>query len=115
MNTRRLAASAASIVLLASAGVARAQTSFPQQISAPEGTILVYQPQPEKLTGNVLTGRAAMSITMKGKTEPFFGAFWFTSMIDNDSDAHLTVLRDIKVTKVRWPESKEADEAHLRR
>jgi hypothetical protein len=115
MNTgRRLAAiGAASLVLLASAAIARAQTSFPQQIDDPAGTIVIYQPQPEKLTGNVLTGRAAMSITMTGKAQPLFGAFWFTSMIDNDGDTGIAVLRDIKVTKVRWPEAKEADQARF--
>ena len=54
-----------------------------------------------------------MSFTLKGKTEPTFGAFWFTSMIDSDADAGMTTLRDIKVTRVRWPESKEADEARF--
>jgi len=113
---RSLAALAAALLLLlGGALVARAQTTWPQEITDPEGTIVVYQPQPEKLTGNVLTGRAAMSLKLKGKTEPTFGAFWFTSMIDSDADAGTTVVRDIKVTKVRWPESKEADEARFTR
>ena len=30
-----------------------------------------------------------------------------------DSDSGMTTLRDIKVTRVRWPESKEADEARF--
>ena len=54
-----------------------------------------------------------MSFKLKGKTEPTFGVFWFTSMIDSDADAGMTTLRDIKVTQVRWPESKEADEARF--
>jgi hypothetical protein len=109
---RRLAALAAAfLLLLVAAPFVGAQTTFPQEITDPEGTIVVYQPQPEKLTGNVLTGRAAMSFTLKGKTEPTFGAFWFTSMIDSDSG--MTTLRDIKVTRVRWPESKGADEARF--
>jgi hypothetical protein len=111
---RRLAALAAAFQFLFGAGsFAAAQTTWPQEISDPEGTIVVYQPQPEKLTRNVLTGRAAMSFKLKGKTEPTFGALWFTSMIDSDADAGMTTLRDIKVTKVRWPESKEADEARF--
>ena len=111
---RSLAALAAAFLFLfGAASFAGAQTTFPQEITDPEGTIVVYQPQPEKLTGNVLTGRAAMSFTLKGKTDPTFGAFWFTSMIDSDADSGMTVVRDIKVTKVRWPESKEADEARF--
>jgi hypothetical protein len=111
---RRLAALAAALLLLVgAASFAAAQTTWPQEIADPEGTIVVYQPQPEKIAGNVLTGRAAMSFTLKGKTAPTFGAFWFTSMIDSDADSGMTVVRDIKVTKVRWPESKDADEARF--
>jgi hypothetical protein len=112
--SRPLAALAAVFLfLLGAASFAGAQTTWPQEITDPEGTIVVYQPQPEKLTGNVLTGRAAMSFKLKAKTEPTFGAFWFTSMIDSDADSGMTTLRDIKVTRVRWPESKQADEARF--
>ena len=111
---RRLAALAAVFLfLLGAASFAGAQTTFPQEITDPEGTIMVYQPQPEKLAGIVLTGRAAMSFQLKGRREPTFGAFWFTSIVESDADSGMTVVRDIKVTKVRWPESKEADEARF--
>jgi len=55
---------------------------WPQEISAEEGTIVVYQPQPDKLDGNVLTARAAMALELKNREEPIFGAFWFTAKID---------------------------------
>jgi hypothetical protein len=63
-----------------------AETPFPQEITAPEAKVVVYQPQPEKLEGNVLTGRAAMSILPTGRKEPIFGAFWFSSLIDTDQE-----------------------------
>jgi hypothetical protein len=111
-----LAAVAASLlVTVAGAQDARAQTTFPQELTYPEGTIVVYQPQPEKLTGNFLSCRAAMALKPKGQTEPIFGAFWFTSIIDTDDDAGTTLVRDIKVTRVRWPESTSADEARFTR
>jgi len=83
---------------------------WPQEVTADEGTIVVYQPQPESLRGNVLTGRAAMSLELKGRDDPIFGAFWFEAKIDNDSDAGVATIRNVKVTDVRWPESKDADE-----
>jgi hypothetical protein len=83
---------------------------WPQEVEAEEGTIVVYQPQPESLQGNVLKGRAAMSLELKNRDEPIFGAFWFEAKIDNDSDSGEAVIRDVKVTDVRWPESKDADE-----
>ncbi len=99
--------------MLASAGALRAETPFPQEIDSSAGKIVVYQPQPEKLAGNTLNGRAAFSLAVKGKTEPVFGALWFTSRIETDQAAALAELLDLKVTRVRWPESKQADEAAL--
>ncbi len=109
----RFAAAAAALVVLASAGALRAETPFPQEIDSSAGKIVVYQPQPEKLAGNMLNGRAAFSLAVKGKTEPVFGALWFTSRIETDQESALAELVDLKVTRVRWPESSAADEATL--
>jgi hypothetical protein len=83
---------------------------WPQEISADEGTIVVYQPQPEKLEGNTLSGRSAMALQFNGGGEPIFGAFWFEAKIDTDRDQGLALIRDIRVTDVRWPDSKDAQE-----
>ena len=85
-------------------------TDWPQEIAAEEGTIVVYQPQPDKLDGNVLSGRAAMSLELNDVDEPIFGAFWFEARIDTDRDAGTALIRDVKVTNVRWPDSKDASE-----
>jgi hypothetical protein len=45
---------------------------WPQEITAKEGTIVIYQPQPEKLEGNVLSGRAATSLELKDQSDPIF-------------------------------------------
>jgi hypothetical protein len=83
---------------------------WPQEITAEEGTIVVYQPQPDRLDGNMLTARAAMALELKNRDEPIFGAFWFTARIDTDRDTGTALIRDLKVTQVRWPDSKDADE-----
>lgn len=83
---------------------------WPQEVTAEEGTIVVYQPQPESLSGNVLKGRAAMSLEMKNSDEPIFGAFWFDARIETDKQGGTALIRDVKVTNVRWPDSKDAEE-----
>ena len=83
---------------------------WPQEITAEEATIVVYQPQPDKLDGNVLSGRAAMSLEPANGDAPIFGAFWFQAKIDTDRDAGTALIRDVKVTDVRWPDSKDASE-----
>lgn len=98
------------LVLLASAANA---IEWPQQITADEGLIVVYQPQPEKITGNQLRGRAAMSLELKGQKDPVFGAFWFDARIDTNRDSGKVLVRDITVTRVGWPDSEAADEARF--
>jgi hypothetical protein len=99
------------IVLTALAVPALASAvDWPQEVTAEEGTIVVYQPQPESLDGNTLAGRAAMSLVLKGDDEPIFGAFWFEAKITTDVDQGTALIRDVKVTNVRWPESKDAGE-----
>jgi len=77
--------------------------SWPQQLTAPEGTVDIYQPQFETLKGNTVTGRAAVGLTATGKQAPVFGAFWFSAVVDVDQAADRVTLRDIAVTNVRWP------------
>ncbi|MGA9573301.1 MAG: hypothetical protein WBS20_05060 [Lysobacterales bacterium] len=83
---------------------------WPQEITAPEGTIVVYQPQPETLEGNILTGRAAISLQLSNKDEQVFGAMWFSAQIDTDTDTSVVIVRNVKVEKVSWPDSKDAGE-----
>ncbi|HSR14488.1 MAG TPA: hypothetical protein VLL51_01965 [Gemmatimonadales bacterium] len=82
-----------------------AAPDWPWEIQARDGIVItIYQPQPEKLTGNLLTARAAMSITTPRRSEPIFGTVWFSARVDADRDASLAQLHSIAVTNVRWPE-----------
>ncbi|KAA1194620.1 carbohydrate-binding family V/XII [Pseudohalioglobus sediminis] len=96
-------------MLLLSSLHARA-LEWPQEVSAAEGTIIVYQPQPEAFKGNQLSGRAAMALVPKSGGEQIFGTFWFTARVDSDTDDDNALVRDLRVTQVRWPESRDAGE-----
>lgn len=108
--SNRPAVLAWTLCLVATVAPAASATDWPQVITADEGSIVVYQPQPDKLDGNVLSGRAAMSLEIDDLDEPIFGAFWFEARIDTDRDAGIAFIRDVKVTQVRWPDSKDAYE-----
>jgi len=69
--------------------------------------------QYETFKGDQVTGRAAVALTAKGKTEPVFGAFWFTARIETDQSTDTATFRDAKVTKVRWPNSTPELEARF--
>ncbi|MDP5071333.1 MAG: carbohydrate-binding family V/XII [Congregibacter sp.] len=84
--------------------------SWPQEIVGDDGTLVIYQPQPEALNGDKLSARAAVSIELKGSEDPIFGAMWFESRIATDLDAGTVRVLDIKITKATWPDSKDAGE-----
>ena len=91
---------------LALLGVARGLAAdkdpgWPRAMTVPEGKIVIYQPQAESLDGNVLKGRAAVSITLKGQTTPIFGAIWFESQVQIDRDARTVQILNTKVPRVR--------------
>ena len=106
----QLARSLFVIALVSGPAMAQDALEWPQEVVAPEGTIVVYQPQPESLEGNVLKGRAAVSLELKDREEPVFGAMWFSAKIDTDREQGIALVRDVKVTKVGWPDSKDASE-----
>lgn len=102
------------LALLLLAATSQAQAlEWPQEITAEEGTIVVYQPQPEALKGNILSARAAISLELEDREEPIFGAMWFDARLETDRAAGTAEVVDITVTRVGWPESKDAGEQRL--
>src|SRR6202035_5883685 len=59
----------------------QAVTYWPIALEATEGRVEVYQPQPEAMTGNTLTARAAVSLTRPQAAAPTFGAALFTARV----------------------------------
>jgi hypothetical protein len=92
------------LVLMPSFLKAQAQiTQWPEHVEGPTGLLTVYQPQPEKFDGNMLTARAAVSLTPAGSTEPEFGAMWFHARVSTDRDAHQVRIESIEVKRVKLP------------
>lgn len=95
---------------LALAIPARAEDpDWPRQFDSPSGSFVIYQPQPEDLKGDLLTGRAAFSLK-KGDANRTFGVLWYTEQIEIDRDSSTVTARSLDVTKVRLP-GITADEA----
>ncbi len=78
---------------------------WPVEIKSNSGAIEIYEPQPEILQGNKLTGRAAVSLTPPGSDTPAFGAIWFTAKLVSDMDTRTYELESIDVTRVKFPNS----------
>src|SRR5262245_59478406 len=90
-----------------------ADPTWPREIKTDLGVLTIYQPQPETFADNILTARAALSIIPKGKSTPVFGVMWFSGRVDTDRDSGTAMLRDLKVTQTRWPESDSAKEVQF--
>ncbi|EAQ98242.2 hypothetical protein [Congregibacter litoralis] len=99
--------------MILSAAVTAQELSWPKEVTGPEGTLVIYQPQPEALKGDKLSARTAISIELPDREEPIFGAMWFESRIATDLDAGTVDILDIRVTKATWPDSKDAGEQRL--
>jgi len=78
-------------------------TAWPREFDSSSGSFVIYQPQPENLNGDVLTGRAAFSLQQHGSQSPTFGVLWFTEQIAIDRDSLTVAARNFDVTKVRLP------------
>jgi hypothetical protein len=101
----------ATLALSIGAGPARGQTNpWPRRFNSSAGAFVVYQPQPEELRGDKLTGRVAFSVQKKGEDNPTFGVLWFQSIVQIDRDAGTVNQRDFDVTLVHVP-NLSADDA----
>ncbi len=87
------------------------ETNFdwPREIDSPIGQIIMYEPQPDSLDGDLITGRAAVSLHRTGEEEPVFGALWFRVQVAVDRDAGTVTFINMKVLRVRFPDA-DADE-----
>ncbi|WP_298715302.1 hypothetical protein [uncultured Chitinophaga sp.] len=103
--------SALALLLFPAAGAA-AQDQWPCTIRSGQTTIVVYQPQPQSLSGDKLTAIAAVSVTQQGK-EPVYGVVWLDAAIHTDRSTHSVVLDGLKVPDARFPGS--ADSAGVAR
>jgi hypothetical protein len=79
------------------------ENPWPREITTSKGVVLIYQPQAEKLEGNQLHGRMAVSVEMKGAAEPVFGAAWFNARLETDRAERTATITDLSVTRVRFP------------
>lgn len=87
------------------------QQAWPREISVPEGVVIIYQPQPDKLEGNQLSGRMAVSVELTKSDKPVFGALWFEARLQTDRATRTATIADLDITQIRFanPDEQKAD------
>jgi hypothetical protein len=96
------------------ARAARESDAWPREAKSPRGTVLMYQPQIERLSQNDVEARAAVQVIPTGQ-EPVFGAVWISAEVDVDRDARLVTFRNVRIPRVRVVDASEADTTALAR
>jgi hypothetical protein len=91
-----------------------AGTQWPREIDAQRGQVVIYQPQPDNLIENVLEGRAAVSVTLTGASEPVYGAVWFKARLETDREDRIAAIADVEVLKMRFPDKSDEDMSSLK-
>ncbi len=99
------------VLLIAAAGTRAQEISWPQELVAADGSVVViYQPQVEDFTGNIIEGRAAVSVSRPTSGNvPVFGAVWLTARIDTDRDTRTGVIREVDLGEVRFADASDED------
>jgi hypothetical protein len=110
IRAARAAGWVAVLVAMTLARTARADdASWPRQFESASDTFVIYQPQPEELTGDLLMARAAFSLQRAGHPTPTFGVLWFNARLLTDRDSSTVTMRNLDVTKVRLPDITPAE------
>ncbi|MCL7489626.1 MAG: hypothetical protein M8357_15780, partial [Desulfobulbaceae bacterium] len=86
---------------------------WPREIKVEGGSVVMYQPQPEQLDGNLLKARAAISVKVDNSDEMVFGAVWFDARLYTDRDKRKAAIADVMITEVRFPDQQEEREQGL--
>jgi hypothetical protein len=87
------------------------QIEWPKEIPLESGgKIMIYQPQLEKMEGNDLYMRTAVSVRVNAGDEPIFGAVWGIANMLTDLDTRTATLETVEVTDVRFPGDPSEDD-----
>ena len=89
------------------------EQEWPKQIDLDQATILIYQPQIEGFEGDILSSRAAVSVTAASQEEPAFGVIWMDARVTTDRNTRMVEILDVKVTRVRFPEASDDRQKQL--
>ncbi|MBL7699668.1 MAG: hypothetical protein JNK79_15990 [Chitinophagaceae bacterium] len=90
------------IAIFAGISATFSQNEWPREITSSDGSKLtVYEPQPESLSGNEMTGRAAVAYRKTATSEPVFGAILFNATVQNTGSGNINV-QSFNVTRAKF-------------
>jgi hypothetical protein len=95
--------------LAASLGRLNGQSNWPREIPlSGGGSITLYQPHPESLSGNKVSARSAVSVKTTANAEPVFGAVWADATTEIDRDNRMMSIETVNIKQVKFPDEENA-------
>ncbi len=86
---------------------------WPITFETDKGRLTIYQPQPESFKGDRITARAAVAVTLTGKTEPLFGAIWIDARVQTDRENRTVSIVDMTIPQMKFPQGTEGNQRAL--
>ena len=97
---------------LAAAGAPPADP-WPREITISHAVVLIYQPQVNSWTGNVLNFRTAVALKPAGAQTETFGVIVGTARTEVDRGARLVNLDDFALTEIKFPTLPDNGQSYL--
>ncbi len=85
--------------------VGQNKSEWPLEIKDERGSVVLFQPQVEKLTQALLESRCAVLVKTANYPDGVFGAMWFECHIRTDKDERIVYLDKLNVTAANFPDS----------
>src|SRR5262245_34096197 len=82
--------------------------AWPREARRAGTSVLMYEPQIERLTQNDVEARAAVQVTTTGK-EAVFGAVWIAAEVDVDRDRRSVTFRNVRIPRVRVVDASDSE------
>ncbi len=86
---------------------------WPREITISHAVVLIYQPQVNSWTGNVLNFRTAVALKATGARMETFGVIAGTARTEVDRGARLVNLDDFALTEVKFPTLPDNGQSYL--
>ena len=83
------------------------ESPWPRIIKVSNAEITIYQPQLESFGDNKLAARAAVAVKRNDSDKTDYCAIWLNAVVDTDKETRIVKLRDLKVTKIAYPDASE--------
>jgi hypothetical protein len=95
-------------MLILSASLFSQEDYWPKEIPLKTGgKILIYQPQPDELTGNILKGRTAVGAKEKANDPMVYGAIFFDAKLFTDKNTRMATLESLTITNAKMDGAKD--------